>query len=63
MTKRCKFCGVKMNDAEINGKAVWQCPACGYVTEKEEPPSSREAEAGPLREELRDMISEVDNDS
>ena len=34
MTKRCKFCGVKMSDAEIDGKDVWQCPVCGYVAEK-----------------------------
>lgn len=36
MIKRCKFCGVKMSDAEIDGKAVYQCPICGFVVEKEE---------------------------
>lgn len=36
MTKRCKLCGVKMNETEIDGKAVRQCPVCGFVVKKEE---------------------------
>ena len=37
MTKRCKFCGTKMADAVIGGKAVYQCSTCAYVEEKSEP--------------------------
>ena len=37
MTKRCKFCGTKMADAVIDGKAVYQFPTCAYVEEKSEP--------------------------
>ena len=46
MTKRCRLCGVKMNDAVIDGKAVYQCPSCAYVEEKPNPPTA-ERESGP----------------
>ena len=45
MTKRCRFCGVKMADAVISGKDVWQCPVCGYVVEK--PISEEKTESSP----------------
>lgn len=40
MTKRCKFCGTKMADAVIDGKAVYQCPTCAYVEENHNPPEA-----------------------
>lgn len=31
MTKRCKFCGVKLISMVISEKVVYQCPICGYI--------------------------------
>ena len=53
MTKRCKFCGVKMSEAEIDGNNVWQCPVCGFVQEK---PETAAVEATGGKDVRRDLL-------
>ena len=45
MTERCMYCGKKMQQVDIDGVTVWQCPKCLYIKPVQEPADQTSTES------------------